>query len=138
MASTYCTKDYHPCDHAYDLMFDYVLAMEEIAAAPNRMSHDEIRRMCDSETPAMRLYFISKRIKRASWDLTWVNWMKKHYEGSRHKRPDNGSQGFKPMNEAYGQLISEKPIAKPERRYRIPTDEECLDKFKRLEQEMLK
>ena len=56
------------------------------------------------------------------------------YERNHGKRSDSGSNGFKKVNEAYGQLMSGKPA---ERRYRIPTDEESRENFKRLEEEIL-
>ena len=137
MSQTFCKKDFVPHDHSLDLMYAFVSGQEFAAGTTKRMTEDEIRRMCAAETANMRLYFISKRIARSSWDLTWLKWMKRHYENYRHRRTDSGS-GFKPMNEAYGQLMPEKPITKPERRYRIPTDEESIGKFKQLEAEMLK
>ena len=80
--------------------------------------------------------------KKSNWQTAYQNDIKKawpmacmDYERNHGKRKDSGSNGFKPMNEAYGQPTSKKP---PERRYRIPTDEESIGKFKQLEERMSK
>lgn len=80
---------------------------------------------------------------KIDWQRTYMNAIKKIYwpnelrdfEYNRHRRPDTGSRGFK--HAAYTpEYQSGEGVV--ERKYRIPTDEESIGNFKRLEEEMLK
>ena len=79
--------------------------------------------------------------KKVNWQSTFRNYIKRiawpnairDFEYNRHRRPDNGSGGFKSISEAYA---PDKPVPEPVRRYRIPTDEESIGNFKRLEERM--
>ncbi len=56
--------------------------------------------------------------KKKDWQLTYCNYIKRiawpnelrTFEQSRHYRTDSGSTGFKRVNEAYDQLMAEKPV----------------------------
>ena len=80
--------------------------------------------------------------KKSNWQRAYQTEIKKSWgiacleydKANRHRRPDNGSGGFKSISEAYA---PDKPVPEPVRRYRIPTDEESRENFKRLEEEIL-
>lgn len=80
---------------------------------------------------------------KKDWQRTYINSIKniawpnelRAFENNRHKRPDNGSGGFKRATYIPEYHSGESVV---ERRYRIPTDEESIGKFKQLEAEMLK
>jgi hypothetical protein len=131
-------QDWEPDPHSYDLLYNRINKAEAAAYTleSNRLTKSQIKVMMTRETEKMKLYFLTKRkdgklISRESWELTWVNWMERHHEDSRHKRKDSGTGRFKEWNEAYGKLISDKPIQKPQR---DPERLKLLSELRGLEQ----
>ena len=118
--------NYRPSDRVYELL--------ESREPRFKDNHEFI----DHQIPGFIIYWEETGQKKRSWGMTFINWVMRNWENDRHKRSDSPTGGFKQINEAMGQLMSPKPIPKPERRYRIKTREEDMEDFKQREQEILK
>ena len=76
---------------------------------------------------------------KKDWQRTYINSIKniawpnelRAFENNRHTRTDRGSTGFKRVNEAYGQLIDTKPIARKYKPPERPSIEEIERKYMR-------
>lgn len=141
MAKTLCPEDFYPDEGKINLLNKWGMVNspkgDQLCGEWFTTRVDIIAEFIDYWTRRK-----GKGTKRPDWQATYCNYIKniawpnelRDYEKNRHKRSDAGSGGFVATNEAYGQLMSDKPL-KP--KYRVPTAEDSLAEFKRKEREIL-
>jgi len=141
MPKTLCPEDFHPSEGTIKALIAW--GKENQNPLGDRLI-DEAFITKESLIIEFREYWLReapvKDRKKSNWQTTYRNKVKSQwkyelnqYEYNRHKRPDSGSNGFKPFEAMTDQ---KKPIAPVKPKYRLKTDKERMDDFKKLEEMM--
>lgn len=113
--------NYRPSDRVYELLE---------AREPRFFGNHEFIDHC---IPEFILYWEETGEKKASWGATFINRVMRLWENNRHQRFDSPAVGFEAVTDL---MKSTNPVDHVKRRFKVPTQEDSIAKFKEIEERM--